>query len=192
LATTVTPAAGLISTVQDFAQFDLALKQGVLLRPDTLADMRRPALGAKGVALPHGLGWFVQSYNGEPIVWQYGIGANASSSLVVSVPGRGLTLVLLANSDGLVKPFALAAGNVTASPFVRLFLGSSGRHRAACEPAFWCSCFLRSPRWKPPPNGRSGRFSGSPSAATRRLWILRERRAVRMWSWASTARSSVT
>jgi hypothetical protein len=32
-------------------------------------------------------------------------------------------MILLANSDGLVKPFNLAEGNLTASPFARLFLG---------------------------------------------------------------------
>ena len=39
------------------------------------------------------------------------------------LPLRRLTLVLLANSDGLVKPFALSAGDVTTSPFARVFLG---------------------------------------------------------------------
>jgi hypothetical protein len=38
-----------------------------------------------------------------------------------------MTLVLLANSDGLVKPFALTTGNVTASPFARLFLALTVR-----------------------------------------------------------------
>ena len=65
----------------------------------------------------------MQTYNGETIVWQFGVTPNASSSLVVTVPARGVTLILLANSDGLVKPFALTTGDVTASPFVRLFLG---------------------------------------------------------------------
>jgi hypothetical protein len=32
-------------------------------------------------------------------------------------------MILLANSDGLVKPFALTEGDVTLSPFARLFLG---------------------------------------------------------------------
>ena len=123
LTTTLTPGSGLISTVRDFAQFDLALKKGVLLRPETLAEIRRPPLGPNGLRLPHGLGWFVQTYNDETIVWQFGVSTNASSSLVVTVPARGITLVLLANSDGLVKPFALTTGNLTASPFVRLFLG---------------------------------------------------------------------
>jgi CubicO group peptidase (beta-lactamase class C family) len=125
--TTLTPATGLISTVRDFAQFDLALKKGVLLRADTLASAWRAPIGPDGQRLPHGLGWFVQTYNGETIVWQFGVGPNASSSLVVTVPARGTTLILLANSDGLVKPFALATGDLTVSPFGRLFLGFAAR-----------------------------------------------------------------
>ena len=58
--TTITPFSGLISTVRDIAQFDLAIKKGVLLRPDTLALARRPPLDSNGRPLPHGLGWFVQ------------------------------------------------------------------------------------------------------------------------------------
>jgi hypothetical protein len=64
----------------------------------------------------------VQFYNGERIVWQFGVSDNASSSMVITVPGRGLTLILLANSQGLARPFALATGDVMVSPFARLFL----------------------------------------------------------------------
>ena len=41
---------------------------------------------------------------------------------MVSAPTHGLTLVLLANSDGLAKSFDLANGDLTQSPFARLFL----------------------------------------------------------------------
>jgi CubicO group peptidase (beta-lactamase class C family) len=122
-ATTLTGSSGSISTARDYAKFDLALREGVLLRPDTLAAVWRAPVGANGVSLPHGLGWFVQSYNGELVVWQFGVGDNASSSLVVTVPHRQLTLILLANSDGLVRSIPLAAGDVTASPFAKVFLG---------------------------------------------------------------------
>jgi CubicO group peptidase (beta-lactamase class C family) len=122
-ATTLTPAGGLISTVNDLAQFDLALKSGVLLWPDTLEAAWLPPLGANNQRLPHGLGWFVQSYNGEPVVWQFGVSENASSSLFITLPARGLTLIMLANSSGLVKTSALSAGDLTVSPFGRLFLG---------------------------------------------------------------------
>jgi CubicO group peptidase (beta-lactamase class C family) len=114
---------GLISTVFDFAKFDLALRQGVLLRADTLAAAWRAPVNASGQALPHGMGWFVQTYNREAVVWQYGIGAGASSSLVITLPARNITLILLANSDGLAKPASLSAGDVTVSPFARVFLG---------------------------------------------------------------------
>jgi hypothetical protein len=45
----------------------------------------------------------------------------------VTVPARGLTLILLANSSGLVRPSALTAGDLTASPFGRLSLGFFAR-----------------------------------------------------------------
>ena len=121
-ATTLTPALGLISTVRDLAQFDLGLKKGVLLRAETLALAWTPPLGGDGQPLPHGLGWFAQSYAGEKVVWQFGVGPNASSALVVSVPARGLTYVLLANSMGLVEPLPLTATQLMASPFVRVLL----------------------------------------------------------------------
>lgn len=122
-ATMLRPSSGLVSTVRDFAQFDLALRQHVLLKAETLNEAWRAPVGPGGQPRPHGLGWFVQTYNSETVVWQFGVGDNASSSLVVTVPGRGLTLVLMANSDRLVKPFALAAGDLMVSPFGRLFVG---------------------------------------------------------------------
>ena len=71
---------------------------------------------------PPASGWFVQTYNGERVVWQFGVVSNAFSSLVVKVPGRRLTMILLANSDGLNATPSLAEGDVTTSPFARLFL----------------------------------------------------------------------
>jgi hypothetical protein len=47
---------------------------------------------------------------------------NASSSLMITLPARGLTLIVMANSDGLVKLYSPAKGDVTLSPFARLFL----------------------------------------------------------------------
>ena len=46
-----------------------------------------------------------------------------SSSLLITLPNRNITLVLLANSDGLAKPASLGAGDVTVPPFARAFLG---------------------------------------------------------------------
>ena len=120
-AAVLSPSTGLVTTVRDLAKFDLALKQGILLTPDTLVQAWN-APSANGVPLPHGMGWFVQTYNGEKVVWQFGMGQNVSSSLMIMLPARGLTLIMMANSDGLVKLYSPANGDVTLSPFARLFL----------------------------------------------------------------------
>jgi CubicO group peptidase (beta-lactamase class C family) len=120
---TLEAASGLVSTVLDFAKYDLALKRGVLLHGDTLNTAWHTPENSNGQTLPHALGWFVQSYNGEPVVWQFGVQPNASSSLVVTLPARNLTLILVANSDGLAKPASLSVGDVTVSPFAKVFLG---------------------------------------------------------------------
>ena len=118
----VTASNGLVSTVRDLAKFDTALDSGLLLLPETLDVAWSPAPGRSGAALPTGLGWFVQSYKGERLVWQFGYLPNAYSSLVLKVPARHLTFILLANSDGLSAPFHLEEGDVTRSLFATLFL----------------------------------------------------------------------
>jgi hypothetical protein len=122
-AQTLTPGAGLIASVRDLAQFDLALRKGTLLRDSTVSAAWTPPTGASGQALPHGTGWFVQTYKGERVVWQFGVSENGGSSMLVTVPGKGTSMILVANSDGLVRSFDLAAGDVTLSPFARMFLG---------------------------------------------------------------------
>jgi CubicO group peptidase (beta-lactamase class C family) len=120
----LTPASGLVTTVRDLAEFDRALKDKdeILLQADTLNAAWSAPVDASGRALPHGLGWFVQNYDGEKVVWQFGVTDNASSSLMIMLPARGLTLIVMANSDRLVRPFPLEEGDVSLSPFARLFL----------------------------------------------------------------------
>ncbi|HEY2433569.1 MAG TPA: serine hydrolase domain-containing protein [Vicinamibacterales bacterium] len=121
----INAAAGLVSTVRDLAKFDAALDQGDnggLLLADTLGAAWTPAVGASGTPSPMGLGWFVQTYKGERVVWHFGNVPNAYSALIVKLPARGITFILLANSDGLTAPFDLTQGDVTRSLFASLFL----------------------------------------------------------------------
>jgi CubicO group peptidase (beta-lactamase class C family) len=113
---------GLVTTVRDLAKLDGALDQRLLLLEDTLSQAWHPVTGYRGTGLPTGLGWFVQSYNGQRVVWQFGLVANAYSSLIIKLPERNLTFILLANSDRLVAPFQLPAGDVSRSLFATLFL----------------------------------------------------------------------
>jgi hypothetical protein len=56
------------------------------------------------------------------VAWQFGVVDGGYSSLILKVPNRKLTLILLANSDGLSAPFTLEAGDVTTSIFAKTFL----------------------------------------------------------------------
>ncbi len=118
----INAASGLVSTVRDLVRFDAALNDKLLLREETLAAAWAPSVSAQSGAMPMGMGWFVQNYKGEPVVWHFGLVANAYSSLIVKLPARKLTFILLANSDGLSAPFQLDAGDVTKSLFATLFL----------------------------------------------------------------------
>lgn len=118
---TVTAATGLVSTVRDLALFDIALDDN-LLRRDFREIAWTNVTTSNGAALPMGLGWFVQTYNGERLIWQLGNVRDAGSSLLLKVPGRNLTLIMLANGDGLAPSDALTTGDITASLYVKLFL----------------------------------------------------------------------
>lgn len=120
---TADAADSVVTTVRDLERFDVALDSGVLLEPATRALAFTQVTDGQ-VPLPTALGWFVQGYNGQPIVWQFGQVDGAYSSLILKVPNRRLTFILLANSDGLSAPFALTGGDVTNSLFARLFLKS--------------------------------------------------------------------
>lgn len=115
-------AGGLVSTVRDLARLDAALDAGVLLADETLAAAWSPVVEPGGVPSPMGLGWFVQFFKGERIVWHFGYVQNGYSSLIVKVPARNLTFILLANGDGLSAPFQLQSGDLTRSLFATLFL----------------------------------------------------------------------
>jgi CubicO group peptidase (beta-lactamase class C family) len=119
-------AAGLVSTVGDMLRFSIGLDEGRLLQPATTQRMFTPARSSDGRLLPYALGWFVQDRRGVKLVWHYGWD-RANSSLIVKVPGRRLTFVLLGNSEALSRKFDLGRDeNVTRSPFAREFLKTIG------------------------------------------------------------------
>lgn len=111
----LTASTGVVSTARDLARFDTALD-------DLLESSTRQRAWEPFGSVPTGLGWFVQSHNGERIVWHFGMALDAYSALYIKVPGRDLTLILLANSDGLAAPYNLSNGDVTTSLFAQLFL----------------------------------------------------------------------
>jgi CubicO group peptidase (beta-lactamase class C family) len=115
-------AGGVVSTVMDLARFDRALDGGKLIGEAARSEMWTPGRSSAGEALPYGLGWFVQEVEGRRIVWHSGLWEGAYSALYLKVPDERLTLILLANSDGLDWGNALDRAEVEKSAFAAAFL----------------------------------------------------------------------
>ena len=116
-------AAGLISSVTELAKFDIALDSYELISKDSLQQCFTPMISTKGDILPYGLGWFSQAYKGIKLIWAFGYGYS-TSSLYLKVPEENLTLIVLANSNNLSRPFPIGLINATIldSPIAMAFL----------------------------------------------------------------------
>jgi CubicO group peptidase (beta-lactamase class C family) len=122
-----TAATGVMSSAHDLATFLGALDTPGVLLSAPLLDLSSRPLSNGAVRFPTGGGWFVQDYTPpggvpEPVVWQFGMIKDGYSGLILRLPRRSLSVVMLANSDRLVAPYALEKGDVTASLFAKLFL----------------------------------------------------------------------
>ncbi len=114
-------AGGVISTAMDLGRFDIALSQGRLLSPASMQAMWTPGRAPGGRVLPYGVGWFVAEVGGEKMVWHTGLWDGAYSALYLKIPGRRLTLILLANSEGLTWQSRLDEAAIERSPFAAAF-----------------------------------------------------------------------
>ena len=115
-------AGGVISTVLDLAKFDVALDQGVLISAESRRAMMTPARASDGEALPYGLGWFVQQYQGQTLVWHSGWWEDAYSALYLKIPALELSFIVLANGEGVWWDNPLERAEVERSEFAQAFL----------------------------------------------------------------------
>lgn len=115
-------AGGVISSAMDLARFDIALSQGLLVSEKSRRAMWAPARTPDGGALPYGLGWFTRQVNGETMLWHTGLWEGAYSALYLKAPDRNLTIILLANSDGLMWPQRLDEAAIERSVFANAVL----------------------------------------------------------------------
>ena len=137
-------SSGMVSTANDLArlQIELERRNGIPLSFSTLDQMWSNQVftvpsgnGTASIVMPTGLGWFVTNESGQRLVWTYGHIPDAGSALIVKMTcppqnaaaattciDKRLTLILLANSAGLVQGYNLENATVTASPFVKVFL----------------------------------------------------------------------
>jgi CubicO group peptidase (beta-lactamase class C family) len=95
-------AAGLVASALDMAEFSLALDEDVFFSQETKELMFTPMVSNSGETLPYGLGWFIHWENNLKIIWHYGYWT-AISSLIIKVPEKDVTFVLMANNDMLSR-----------------------------------------------------------------------------------------
>ncbi len=116
-------AAGLISNLDDMLKYAAAFDGNLLLTDDQKAIVFAPMISNAGKTLPYGLGWFIQPREGVTLNWHYGYWIGMSS-LIIRVPDKKMTFVLMANSDMLSAPYPLGNGDIWVSPYAKEFLKS--------------------------------------------------------------------
>lgn len=114
-------AGGIVTTVLDLATFDQALDSDRLLKPETKAILFQRFQNHKGEVQDYVLGWFAETYRGMELFWHSGWWEDAYSALYLKIPAKNLTLILLANSEGLWWDNPLDKAEVHKSEFAMLF-----------------------------------------------------------------------
>lgn len=100
------PAAGLMSNVEDLAKYAIAIDEKMFLKPATWDRVFTAFKTPKGKKIQYGLGWYVKDYNGLKVVWHTGWWYGYST-LLIKIPQKDLSFILLANSQDLSRPFYL-------------------------------------------------------------------------------------
>ena len=116
-------AAGLASTITDMLKYAAAYDGNILLAEDQKEKIFTPMISNSGTILPYGLGWFIQEKEGIKIAWHHGYWIGMSS-LIIRIPEKKLSFVIMANSDMLSAPYPLGNGDLWVSPYAKEFLKS--------------------------------------------------------------------
>ena len=109
------------SSIEDLTKYAIGLDGSQLVSDRSKAAMFAPMKSTRGSVLACGLGWFSETYSGERIVWDFSQSED-SSSLLVKIPSRKITLIVLANSKAMTDAAHLEDGNVARSSVALAFL----------------------------------------------------------------------
>lgn len=126
-------AAGLYMSPLELARFDTALTQGALMDAPALEALWTPPLNRDGEASVYAHGWYVQSYQGERLIWHSGVEDGAYSALYLKLPERGLTLIAMANTEALGWGNRLDRAEVERSPLAQAFFATFASDLAQAE-----------------------------------------------------------
>jgi CubicO group peptidase (beta-lactamase class C family) len=94
------PGGGFISTVEDLAEFAIAMQTGVLVKKETTDQMWTSLKTRDGKATNYGLGWGVTVRNGMKEV-SHGGAQQRVSTYLYTIPEKGLSVVLMTNLENI-------------------------------------------------------------------------------------------
>ena len=95
----IAPNGGVMMNVVDFAQWDIAITGGHLLRPESLKAMTTPVRLNDGRTVSHGLGWFMDQFNGHPFGAHWGTTVTGHSAVIRRYVNDRVTVIVMANLD---------------------------------------------------------------------------------------------
>lgn len=124
-------ATGWVSSVEDLSLFTMALNQNILMPELLKQETFTPFQMKSGAKSPYGLGWFVERIDGVDVIWHNGFGY-CTSGLLIMIPEKELTFIMLTNSDWLSRPFSIGLPGVSVmeSPFALVFLEKVGKRKS--------------------------------------------------------------
>jgi CubicO group peptidase (beta-lactamase class C family) len=93
-----TADGSLYLSVLDYARWDAGLLGRKLLKPESWAEISRPARIASGRTYPYGFGWFIEHGAGQEI-WRHSGNWQGFETFVIHYQRDGLTVVALTNGD---------------------------------------------------------------------------------------------
>lgn len=111
-------AAGIYTSARNLAKFDIALDAGKLLSPERTAQV----LGKTSQRTGYDWGWFRQQWQGRRLLWHSGWEPDAYSALYLKAPDQRVTLIVLANTEGVWWKNSLVRAEVENSPIAAQFL----------------------------------------------------------------------
>ncbi|MGY1409376.1 serine hydrolase domain-containing protein [Luteimonas sp. A611] len=115
-------SSGIIASARGLAEYSLALDQERILPRALLQQMWTPPTDPDGTPASYAYGWWTQQWRGQQLVWHGGWWPDAYAGLLLKVPGRGLTLVALGNTEGLHWGNRLQVAEVEKSALALKFL----------------------------------------------------------------------
>ena len=88
---------GIMMNVLDFARWDIAITSGRLLSAESLRIMADPVRLRDGRTVSHGLGWFVDTFNGHRFGAHWGTTVTGHSAVIRRYVDAGVTVIVMAN-----------------------------------------------------------------------------------------------